>query len=44
MISQNIVQELAVDDEDVVQVVQMIQVLRHKVAQLPFVLMPEEIK
>lgn len=39
MIGQNVVQELAVDDEDVVQVVKMIQVLCHKVTQLPPVLM-----
>lgn len=44
VIGQNVIQELAVDDEDVVQVVQVIQVLRHQVTQLPPVLMPEEIK
>lgn len=39
VIGQDVVQELAVDDEDVVQVVQVVQVLRHQVAQLPSVLM-----
>lgn len=43
MICQNVIQELAIDDEDVVQIVQVIQVLCHQVAQLPSVLMPEEI-
>lgn len=41
VIGQDVVQELAVDDEDVVQVVQVVQVLRHRVAQLPSVLMSE---
>lgn len=44
MIGQNVVQELAVDDEDVVQVVQVIQVFGYQVAQLPSVLMPGEDK
>lgn len=40
MVRQHVVEELAVDDEDVVQVVQVVQVLGNQVAQFATVLVP----
>lgn len=40
VVGEHVVEKLAVDDEDVVQVVQVVQVLGNQVTQLPPVLMP----
>lgn len=38
VVGQDVVEEFTVDDEDVVQVVQVVEVLGHQVAELPSVL------
>lgn len=40
MVGEHVVEELAVDDEDVIQVVQVVQVLGDQVTQLPPILVP----
>lgn len=40
VVGEHVIEKLAVDDEDVVQVVQVVQVLGNQVTQLPPVLMP----
>ena len=40
MIREHVVEELAVDDEDVVEIVQVVQVLSHQVTELPPIPVP----
>lgn len=43
VVGEHVVEELAVDDEDVIQVVQVVQVLGDQVTQLPPILVPATI-
>ena len=40
MVCEHVVEELAVDDEDVIEIVQVVQVLSHQVAELPPIPVP----
>jgi hypothetical protein len=40
VVSEHVIEELALDDQDVIEIVQVIQMLSHQVAQLPPIPVP----